>query len=544
MHRVYNSAFMHMLRDEDNAGYRRLMKETLEFDREILKRYVNFMNNPDEKTAVEQFGKGDKYFGVATLLATLPGLPMLGHGQIEGFGEKYGMEFRRATLDERADTWLVERHEREIFPLLHRRGWFAGADDFVLYDFATDAGSVDENVFAYSNGHGPTRSLVVYHNRFGSTSGRIRDSVAFSVKGPDGDRTTERRSLAKALGLGDLHDEGLLAFRDAAHGLEYVRTAAELSDGLWLHLDAYARHLFWEFREVADVSGVWRRLHERLGGRGVPSLEDALREQELEPVHAALRAALAPGAPPDAVRWFVRAVGEATGTADGPADDVVETVLARWRRIEQPPAFVGVADRGAEVARERAPILRAWALLEPLGRLAPGAMTGPTSRAWFDELRLAPVIAGALRQHGLDEGAAWAGVERVRLLLTLPRPTNVRGRSAADRTARVVRAWLDDPELRAFLGVNRWQDVEWLDGDAWVELAGWAEHLDSLDGPGRSTRATTAAASAAPASDLATAAKRGGYRVAALRDLGTSQRAPAVSPPRTRSRLGRRSKPS
>ena len=29
MHRVYNSAFMHMLRDEDNAGYRRVIKETL-----------------------------------------------------------------------------------------------------------------------------------------------------------------------------------------------------------------------------------------------------------------------------------------------------------------------------------------------------------------------------------------------------------------------------------------------------------------------------------------------------------------------------------
>ena len=73
MHRVYNSAFMHMLRDEDGAGYRKVIKETIEFDPEILKRYVNFMSNPDEKTALEQFGKGDKYFGVATVLATLPG---------------------------------------------------------------------------------------------------------------------------------------------------------------------------------------------------------------------------------------------------------------------------------------------------------------------------------------------------------------------------------------------------------------------------------------------------------------------------------------
>ena len=101
--------------------YRQVMKNTLEFDPEILKRYVNFMNNPDERTAVDQFGKGDKYFGICTLMATLPGLPMFGHGQIEGFAEKYGMEFRRAFWDEQADPYLVERHEREIFPLLHRR---------------------------------------------------------------------------------------------------------------------------------------------------------------------------------------------------------------------------------------------------------------------------------------------------------------------------------------------------------------------------------------------------------------------------------------
>ena len=32
MHRVYNSAFMNMLRDEENAKYRLVIKNTLEFD--------------------------------------------------------------------------------------------------------------------------------------------------------------------------------------------------------------------------------------------------------------------------------------------------------------------------------------------------------------------------------------------------------------------------------------------------------------------------------------------------------------------------------
>ncbi len=120
MHRVYNSAFMHMLRDEDNAKYRQVMKNTLEFDPQVLKRYVNFMNNPDEKTAAEQFGTTDKYFGVCTLMLTLPGLPMLGHGQIEGYHEKYGMEYRYAKWQESVDEGLVRGHDWRIFPLTHR----------------------------------------------------------------------------------------------------------------------------------------------------------------------------------------------------------------------------------------------------------------------------------------------------------------------------------------------------------------------------------------------------------------------------------------
>ena len=36
MHRVYNSAFMHMLRDEENGKYRLTLKNTLEFDPDIL----------------------------------------------------------------------------------------------------------------------------------------------------------------------------------------------------------------------------------------------------------------------------------------------------------------------------------------------------------------------------------------------------------------------------------------------------------------------------------------------------------------------------
>lgn len=291
MHRVYNSAFMHILRDEDNAKYRMLMKNTLEFDPEILKRYVNFMNNPDERTAVDQFGKGDKYFGICTLLSTMPGLPMFGHGQVEGFAEKYGMEYQRAYWDERPDQHLVERHEREIFPLLHRRHLFANVDHFLLYDFYTPEGGVNEDVFAYSNGHGHERALVVYHNRFATARGWVRTSAAFMARTGQGDeRRLTQRSLGQGLGL-ERRDDLFCIFRDHISGLEYIRCTSELVDqGLYVELEAYKYHVFLDFRVVQDNAwGEYRTLAGYLGGRGVPSVEEALRELVLQPIHRPLR---------------------------------------------------------------------------------------------------------------------------------------------------------------------------------------------------------------------------------------------------------------
>ena len=126
MHRVYNSAFMNMLSDEENAKYRQVIKNTLEFNPEILKRYVNFMNNPGRADGRRPVRRGTTSISASALLmATLPGLPMFGHGQVEGFAEKYGMEYRRAYYDEAPDRRLIQRHESEIFPLLRKRGLFA-----------------------------------------------------------------------------------------------------------------------------------------------------------------------------------------------------------------------------------------------------------------------------------------------------------------------------------------------------------------------------------------------------------------------------------
>jgi len=290
MHRVYNSAFMNMLRDEENANYRSVLKNTLEFDPEVLKRYVNFMNNPDERTAVDQFGKGDKYFGVCVLLATLPGLPMFGHGQVEGFAERYGMEYRKAYRDERPDEWLIGRFEREIAPLLHRRPLFAEVRNFQLYDFFADAGHVNEDVFAYSNRLDGQRALIVYNNRWTNTSGWVRTSCGFMEKSPDGRKRNIQRALGDSLGLRGEHD-WLVAFRDFNSGHEYLYRAADVRDrGLRFELGAFQYRVLLDWRDIrADGTRPWDELCDQLHGRGVPSLEDALRVLELKPLHGALR---------------------------------------------------------------------------------------------------------------------------------------------------------------------------------------------------------------------------------------------------------------
>ncbi|MEA2632159.1 MAG: hypothetical protein QOE66_2378, partial [Chloroflexota bacterium] len=336
MHRVYNSAFMVLLRDEDNATYRRVMRDTLEFDPQILGRFVNFMTNPDEKPASEQFGTGDKHFAVATLMATLPGLPMFGHGQFEGYRERYGHEFSKAGWDEPVDDGLLARYEREIVPLLERRGWFAGSREFLLFDAVGDDGAVHEDVLAYSNvGPGGERSLVVVNNRYGDTSGRIHESVGYAVAGSGiGERPLQRRTLGSGLGI-EGRSGGFARVREAHSGLEYLWPADGLArEGLWLEFGPYDYRVYLDWGLVVDGPGAaWGRLASSLGGRGVASLDDALRDLELAPVHEAIADVLASTGGGATLRAatgrLISAVRHATGARGGAPDADVAAGIAR-----------------------------------------------------------------------------------------------------------------------------------------------------------------------------------------------------------------------
>ena len=501
MHRVYNSAFMNMLRDERNAEYRQLIRTTLEFDPQILKRYVNFMSNPDERTAVDQFGTGDRYFGVATMMATMPGLPMFGHGQIEGLAEKYGMEFRRPRWDETVDEGLVARHGRQLFPLLRRRRIFAEVDRFRLYDFERDDGSVDENVFVYSNEVDGERSLVVYHNRHAATRGSIRLSTGVAEEPSNPDRPLVRTTLGDGLRLSGGADTYVI-MRDAVTGLEFLKSCRQLrDDGMRLDLGAYQLHCFVALREVvSNEEHPWAELATEFDGVGVRSLDEALGVRVMAPVLGPIRRLLDVSTlrdlavPETSVAATARlreiAVQEADAIVAAAAEPAgfkgsltaieaailtdLEALLALAPLVGEPALGFEVIDAtamaplGDGLARpERWAAALMWIVARHLGRLEGPGRGSERARVRYLNWHLGLLLVEVAQKLGLTEDAARALADEVELMISADRRD-----AAMPSSSEEIAAVFEDPTGRRFLAVNTYQEVEWFNRERFSDLVG------------------------------------------------------------------------
>ncbi|MCR5731726.1 MAG: alpha-amylase [Sphaerochaetaceae bacterium] len=362
MHRVYNSAFMNMLKRQENEKYRLSIKNTILFDPEILKRYVNFMNNPDEDTAIAQFGDGNRYFSICTILSTLPGLPMFGHGQLEGFTEKYGMEYKRAYYNEYPNDHLIGEHYRRIFPLLRKRYLFSGVDLFNLYDAYHD-GHVEESIYAYANGCGAERTLVIVNNQYERVSANIKTSCPKLIKA-EGGNYTAATTLAENLGLHQGSDRFVI-YDDFLSGLTYLIPSSKIiNDGFSFTIDGYEAKVLWNIREVVDTDGAYKKLSDFLNGRGVKNIAIAVALLRLEPVYKALdyfrspaffdslRKILSAKADVPEQRRFLLSVAEVYTKLNGISDDFDEATLSALpqKPIEvNPKALVNLTKRMAKM---------------------------------------------------------------------------------------------------------------------------------------------------------------------------------------------------
>jgi hypothetical protein len=447
---------------------------------------------------------------------------MFGHGQIEGFAEKYGMEYTRAYLDENPDQDLIERHRREIFPLLHRRRLFSGVDNFLLYDFFSAAEGVDENVFAYSNRVGEDRSLVVFNNRYGAASGWIRTSVGF-LSAEDGVRQC---SLMEGL---DLHPAGdvFVTFRDHNTGLEYIRSSLDLAEkGLFLDLNAYQTHVFLNVREIQDdARGSYARLNARLNGGGVPSLNDALTELFLEPVLIPFREATHPGFFRYILDTFIENRQDDRSKAILEQMDAKITAILRGMKD-----FNGAHQNGGEILREiqkrisvflwlgsgsqsnplpgsknftamtdaarngfhedpeRQAVMLGWLAAHNLGKAAGAQDAAERSLAWFEELRLDKTLLNTYSALGNnDRACAWM-LETTRMLICVQNWCDLSGKEPLND---ILRGWLECPEIRQFWDVNQFEGALWFNRERFEVFLWWLGVLAAVDCGGKVSKTHT-----------------------------------------------------
>ncbi|MHA1670306.1 MAG: alpha-amylase family glycosyl hydrolase [Promethearchaeota archaeon] len=495
MHRVYNSAFMNMLRDEDNAMYRLVVKNTLEFDTEILKRFVNFMNNPDEETAIKQYGDGAKYFGICTMMITMPGLPMFGHGQVEGFYEKYGMEYRRSYWNEEINLGLLQHHEKIIFPLMKKRYLFAEVKNFLFYDFFS-GDSVNEDVFAYSNRVGNERALVIYHNKYSETKGFIKNSVAFVLKN-NGDKKLQQKSIAEGL---NLPKDGYCIFKDFTMGLEYIRRNNDLhQQGLYVELHAYQSLVFIDFRIVQDNEFFhYAQLYDFLNGKGVHNIDETLTNIIYGPLHSPieqlvndkillkiLNNKLKDSEQEKYRDMFYNFLLKVKKYSNSSKDvkPLLNEILSEVKSASKLNVIVKdylKDDHISILIKELFPlntidwgILYSWIVIHPLGKIVSEEDYELRSRSWIDEWHLSKYIKLILQQLKKDETENISkSITLIKLLIIHQNWYNKIQVKEHDEIS-IINEFFKNPEVQQYLQFNRYQDILWFNAENFEVFTRW-----------------------------------------------------------------------
>ncbi len=502
MHRVYNSSFMNMLKEEENRKYRDSIKNTLLHDPEILKRFVNFMNNPDEETAVRQFGKGDKYFGVCTMMATLPGLPMFGHGQIEGFEEKYGMEYTKAYMDETPDGELIDRHKREIFPLLKRRSLFSESKHFHLYDLVTNNGTVNEDVFVWSNRDRNESCIVVYNNSPYETSGFITKASPKII--PETGETVTVR-ISSAVGM-EPEKNSYLLFTEFHSGLTYITDSEKFHlEGLSVRLRGYENKVFLNFTRVNDRGEIWRKVSEILGDEGSKNILRVKRKIMLKDAGTALADLLsgetleqwehAAGSPEETERFASELIPRAEAFYSLIKDPDISSSISPQQAAGTLSFNLGKISallasgknrwdnyfsRGLEIMPEAPFILLLRALLSPVltyfTENSPDE-SAPVSREmteFAEDLGIGEEFTGkVLVNRGVSASDAAEVSLSGRIAVSL-----IPGTSSGYN----LENYLDIPVIRKYLGINTYRGIEWFKRETFQSFIWWIYTIHRLYG--------------------------------------------------------------
>ena len=308
--------------------------------------------------------------------------------------------------------------------------------------------------------------------------------------------------------------------------MEYIRNNEELhKQGLYAELSAYKYQVFLDFREVEDNE--WQQyaqLAQYLNGRGVPNIDEAMKEIFLQPIHQPFRELVNAGS----LQWLIDN-RLSSKTLEGSNMPSVLTEAGQKMRalLSEIMAMTGAVDNEAgmtaDYRRELAALLAmpalealfplpkspeyseaiqfllagpalskdqadggleggeaviwgpllGWLFTHKLGKLLDQDNYSDQSRTWIDEWLLGKLIASGFKDLGLSETAAWRAVGMVKVLVGQS-IWQCGGALEEDQAYQTLQSWLKNIDIQSFLGVNRYQGILWFNREAFYELLWWA----------------------------------------------------------------------
>jgi len=240
----------------------------------------------------------------------------------------------------------------------------------------------------------------------------------------------------------------------------------------------------------------------------VPSIEEALRELFLQPVHTPFRELINAGMYSRLYQASERHPQAGEGDQEPLLDEIEQTMARLLQRIKgiaggdgnelaiarnvsqrvasalclpdlpplgsagQPAAHEALTALLREFLERDASaqaILFNWLFTHALGRAVAEEGHAQRSRSWLDEWLLARIVDSELREQGLDEGSAQWAVALLKPLVT-HQAWHERRAKEPERAYQVLRSWLADADVQRVIQVNRYRDVLWFNKEAFQQL--------------------------------------------------------------------------
>jgi hypothetical protein len=138
-------------------------------------------------------------------------------------------------------------------------------------------------MFTFSNRAGNETALVLYNNSYYETEGSISFSHPKVISGNGGMKRPHH--ITELLSFKP-YREYYYIYNDHRTQLQYLMSGKEIAEqGFRIHLFGYQYRVCLNFREIYDADGKFERLYNLLNGKGVTSVDEALKEMELLPLH-------------------------------------------------------------------------------------------------------------------------------------------------------------------------------------------------------------------------------------------------------------------